>query len=285
MKILIVGGTRYFGIPMTNDLIEKGHDTTIATRGKAIDRFGDRVSRIIFNRLDENSIITAFHGKRYDVIIDKIAYSSDDRKHLLDHVRCDKYILMSTSSVYTDIHAGTAENEFRADRYPLRWCGRADGDYAEIKRQAECALVQHYPGQRYIAVRYPVVFGRNDYTGRLNFYIEHIQNGKPMYIDDMDSRISFIHENDAGLFLSHLVGSEITGPVNGCSEGDISRREIISRIEQRTGTKALLAPDGEPAPYNGSPEAAPLDTRIAAQTGVRVSDVREMFYRTIDGMA
>ncbi|MBP5605716.1 MAG: reductase [Ruminiclostridium sp.] len=285
MKILIVGGTRYFGIPMTNDLIEKGHDITIATRGKAIDRFGDRVSRIVFDRLDENSIITAFKGRSYDVIIDKIAYSSNDIKHLLDHVRCDKYILMSTSSVYTDIHADTGEHEFSADSYPLRWCGRADGDYAEIKRQAECALVQHYTGQKYIAVRYPVVFGRNDYTGRLNFYIEHIRNDRSMYIDDMDSRISFIHENDAGLFLSHLVGSEISGAVNGCSDGDISIREIINRIEQRLGKKALLAPDGEPAPYNGYPEFATLDTSLAVQTGFRFSDVRDMFYQTIDELA
>ncbi len=282
MKILIVGGTRYFGINMTNDLIEKGHDITIATRGKAKDRFGDRVSRTVFDRLDEDSIITAFQGKYYDVIIDKIAYSSNDIKHLLDHVRCDKYILMSTSSVYTDIHAYTEENEFRADSYPLRWGGRTDGDYAEIKRQAECALVQHYPVQKYIAVRYPVVFGRNDYTGRLKFYIEHIRTGKPMFIDDMDSRISFIHEQDASLFLSHLVDSEISGPVNGCSYGDISIREIISRIEQRTGNKAILNAEGEPAPYNGYPEFATLDTSIAGQTGFRFSDVREMFYKTID---
>jgi len=41
MKILVLGGTRFFGIHMVNDLIEKGHEVTIATRGITPDYFGD----------------------------------------------------------------------------------------------------------------------------------------------------------------------------------------------------------------------------------------------------
>ena len=52
MKILVLGGTRFFGIHMVNDLIEKGHDVTIATRGNTPDDFGDSVSRIRFERTD-----------------------------------------------------------------------------------------------------------------------------------------------------------------------------------------------------------------------------------------
>ena len=40
MKILILGGTRFFGIYTVEDLLEKGHDVTIATRGKAHDGYG-----------------------------------------------------------------------------------------------------------------------------------------------------------------------------------------------------------------------------------------------------
>lgn len=48
MKVLVLGGTRFFGIHMVKDLINKGYDITIATRGKTMDEFGDAVSRIIF---------------------------------------------------------------------------------------------------------------------------------------------------------------------------------------------------------------------------------------------
>lgn len=45
MKILVIGGTRFFGIHMVNELLEKGHDVTIATRGISSDEYGDKVKR------------------------------------------------------------------------------------------------------------------------------------------------------------------------------------------------------------------------------------------------
>ena len=48
MKILVIGGTRYFGIHMVNKLLEQGHAVTIATRGKTPDSYGDKVERITF---------------------------------------------------------------------------------------------------------------------------------------------------------------------------------------------------------------------------------------------
>ena len=33
MKILVIGGTRFFGIHMVNALLQRGYDITIATRG------------------------------------------------------------------------------------------------------------------------------------------------------------------------------------------------------------------------------------------------------------
>ena len=43
MNILVIGGTRFFGIHMVNELLIAGYDVTIATRGKASDSFGIRL--------------------------------------------------------------------------------------------------------------------------------------------------------------------------------------------------------------------------------------------------
>ena len=283
MRILVVGGTRFFGIPMMEKLIADGHDITMATRGRTPDSFGSSVERLVFDRLDEAGIAAALDGRSFDVVIDKIAYSSNDVRRLLDHVKCEKYVLMSTSSVYVDIGSNTPESAFAPESYPLRWCDRADSDYSEVKRQAECALVQHYPCQKYTAVRYPVVIGSNDYTGRLRFYAEKIIAKKPMYIDDPDSRISFIHEREAGEFLAYAAENNIYGPVNGCGSGDISPAEIVGYIEEKTGLKAVLSDKGEPAPYNGYPGYATLDTSKAKASGFVFSDVKKAVFRTIDG--
>lgn len=61
--------------------------------------------------------------------------------------------MMSSSAVYNDIHVNTSEDNFLAKRYSLKWCERPDYDYSEAKRQAKCAVVQHFPEQKYIASR------------------------------------------------------------------------------------------------------------------------------------
>ena len=94
MKILVIGGTRFFGIHTVNELIENGHDVTIATRGKTSDEYGDKVKRIIFERTNETSVREALTGTHWDVVIDKIAYCSNDIRYVMDVVDCDKYIYM-----------------------------------------------------------------------------------------------------------------------------------------------------------------------------------------------
>lgn len=84
MNILVIGGTRYFGIHMVNKLLEQGHDITIATRGKTPDSYGDRVKRIIIERTNEESMRKVLQGKYFDVVIDKIAYCSDDIRYVMD---------------------------------------------------------------------------------------------------------------------------------------------------------------------------------------------------------
>lgn len=64
MKILVIGGTRYFGIHMVNKLLEQGHEVTIATRGKTPDSYGDKVERITIQRTNEESMYRT-SGKKH----------------------------------------------------------------------------------------------------------------------------------------------------------------------------------------------------------------------------
>ena len=48
------------------------------TRGNASDNYGQRVNRIFIERTNEESVKKALEGKHFDVVIDKIAYCSND---------------------------------------------------------------------------------------------------------------------------------------------------------------------------------------------------------------
>lgn len=281
MKILVLGGTRYFGIPMVKELIKQGHDVTIATRQLTKDNYGDAVKRIKIERTDSKSMEQALKGKHFDVVYDKIAYCSNDIKYVLDIIDCDKYIHMSSTSVYEPKRINTKEEDFDAFEKELVWCDRFDYPYEEIKRQAERALWQNYGNRKWIAVRYPFAIGEDDYTQRLLFYVEHTMKTIPMNIDNLDCQMGFIRSDEAGKFLAYLVDKDFKGAINGSANGTISLREIIDYVEEKTGAKAVISVEGEDAPYNGEPEYS-INTEKAQALEFRFSQLKDWIFELLD---
>ena len=281
MRILMIGGTRYFGKYTIDALLKEGHEVTIATRGNAKDTYGERVQRVKLDRANGESVKAAIGGQHYDVIIDKIAYGSNDIPPVLDHVTCDRYIQMSTTSVYVQKHKDTKEEEYMPENWPLKWCSRNDYDYGETKRQAEAALVQVYGATQSVMVRYPFVVGEDDYSKRTLFYVQHVMEEKPMYIDNVDEQMGFIRSDEAGDFIAYLADKDFTGPVNGAAYGTASVREILDYVEEKTGKKAILSEDGEPAPYNGEC-AYSINVQKAEALGYRFSTLKDWLYDLLD---
>ena len=87
-----------------------------------------------------------------------------------------------------------------------------------------------YPERNWIAVRYHFAIGKDDYTKRLLFYVEHVMKSIPMYIDNLDCQMGFIRSDEAGKFMAYLVDKDFKGAINGSAEGTISLREIINSV-------------------------------------------------------
>lgn len=281
MKILVVGGTRFFGIPMVNALINAGHDVTVATRGNNALSFCGSVRHIVMDRTDTESVKRAVGDGSFEVVIDKVVYSSNDVRALLPNIKCDRYIQMSTCSVYAKDALLIGEKEFDAAAHPLVWADRTQ-DYGESKRQAERAAYEFMDAEKCVFVRYPIVLGENDYTGRLRFYVEHIMNESPMFVDDLDYGISFIHEKEAGEFIAFLACTDVCGPMNGCSKGIVKISELIGYIEKKTGKAAVYSKDGDVAPYNGLENDMSLDTQKARALGFEFSELGDWIYELMD---
>ncbi len=281
MDVLVIGGTRFFGIPMVEELIRRGANVTIATRGMTADSFGDRVDRLTLDLNAEESVRKALNHRHYNVVINKMGYGSNEIKWILESVACDRFIHMSTAGVYRLDHHEIAEEEFDGNSGELVWCRRGDLPYDEVKRNAERALCQAFPGCKSVCVRVPFVLGERDYTRRLYFYVEHVLTGKAMYIDNMDERFCVAQCREIGEFLAFLADSAFTGPINGCSGGLVSVRDILRYIEYRTGFPVRTDRLGDPAPYNGTRDNS-LCTMKARALGFHFMDVHEWLYQLID---
>lgn len=280
MNILVIGGTRYFGKRAVRALLSRGHSITLATRGLSPDDFADGVKRVILDRTSPDSVISNLGGESFDVIFDSIAYCSHDVECLLDNVECGRYVFTSSTAVYHK-HPNTVEWDYDPLDAPYIPCGRGELPYDEGKRQVERIVFQKYAGIPAAAVRFSFVISDDDYTGRLRFYVENILSTVPLYIDNLNAGMSFVHADEAGEFLSFICQSDFTGCVNGASRGVFSLREITDYVTEKTGRRLVISSNGVHAPYNGE-KGYSINTDKAKALGFSFSDIRDYMYALMD---
>ena len=190
-KVLVFGGTRYFGKRLVDLLLENGDQVTIATRGNVKDDFGNLVSRIQVDRASEKSMVENFSDSEiWDVIYDNICYSSNEAKIAMNLFKdkVKKYVFTSTMSVYGFGKQALVESNFDSTVYPIKMLNRSDTDYGEAKRMAEAYFIQNatFP---VTAPRFPIVLGLDDFTKRLHFHIERISKGQEIGFQSAEAKI------------------------------------------------------------------------------------------------
>ncbi|OEH93630.1 NAD-dependent epimerase/dehydratase family protein [Bacillus solimangrovi] len=279
-KILVLGGTRFFGKKLVELLIKNGEDVTIATRGKTNDPFQDTVKRLVIDREDYQSLKLVAGSQDWDIVYDNICYSPQAAMDAVSIFsgKVKQYILTSSQSVYGFEERKIIEEDFDPISYPIKTGVRSDFTYDEGKRLAEAVFFQKadFPVS---AVRFPIVLGTDDYTNRLLFHINHVSNETPIGIPNENALISFISSEEAAAFLHWLGKAQLRGPINACSTGEMSIQQIISIIEEAVGKKALteLEVSNEHMSPFGIAESWYLDNSKATHAGYNFQHINNWF--------
>lgn len=287
-KILVLGGTRFFGKRLVEHLIREREDVTILTRGNQADPFGDAVTRLQADRTDPAAIRNALGERTFDIVYDNIMFTPQEAEEAvaLFAGRTNKFIVTSTLAVYPFGDSPRVEGDFDPYSYALPESYPPKVDYGHGKQLVEAVLFQKAPFA-VAAVRFPIVLGHDDYTRRLHFHIEHVQQHLPLGIPYPEALLSFIRSDEAASFLAWLGRSELEGPVNASSYGEISTGEIVSLISQVTGKQALLLP--ETAKEHRSPFALPgswyMDASKADNAGFDFLHLRDWLPKLIQEIA
>jgi len=272
-KVLILGGTRFFGKRLTAKLLSQGSEVTIATRGITPDPFGDTVRRIVLDREDPDGMHKGLANGEWDVVYDQTCYAPGELADALRILKgkTKRYVFTSTMAVY-DHGQQKAESDFDPNTVPYTLGKRRDyvgmEGYTRAKREAEALLFDQATVPA-AAIRFPIVIGPDDYTLRLRFYVERVMSGTPIGVRDPNIRLSFISSEEAADFLYWAGKSDWTGPMNGASIGDVSHREIMTCIEKVAGTKGSFIANAERdnvSPYD-LPGSWTLDASKAAGLG------------------
>jgi nucleoside-diphosphate-sugar epimerase len=286
-RVLVLGGTQYFGKKLVQKLIENGDEVTIATRGSKSDPFGDKVKRLVVDREKKETMAAAFEDKEWDLVYDQSCFSPIEAMDTAEALKgkVGRYIFTSTQAVY---EFGTLhpEGNFDAYTYQIKYKSRKEypgyEGYKEAKRASEAVF--HQLGYfNVVSVRFPIVVSEDDYTERLKFHVDKILTGQPIGIPDPDLRYSFIHADEAASFLLEIGKSAFGGPINPGSAGDLSLREMVEKIAFLAHKEAIvenITTSGNVSPY-ALPGSWSIDTSLAEGLGYTFTDLNHLLDQLI----
>lgn len=287
-KVLILGGTKFFGKRLAEKLEELGADLTIATRGNSDVSFLKNAKHVKVDRSDKDSMERAFAESSWDVIYDQICFTPEQAEYAVEVFagKTKRYIFTSTLSVY-EMNEQAEKNETAFDpyTYQVNYEKNEKLNYGEGKRRAEAVFFQKadFP---VAAVRPPIVLGEDDYTERLHDHVRRVMNGSEIGIDDLQIKLSFVDSDDLAGFLLWSGDQDFTGPINASSPDQITLAELIDTVEKAAGKKAKITKGdkGTASPMN-FPVSFYQNTERAANLGYHFRPLSAWFQPLVELLA
>lgn len=291
-KVLILGGTGRMSYVLTNLCLENGDDVTIASRGRhKKDRLNGDVKHIIFDRLNEQQTKSRLKGKRFDVVFDCSGYVPQSVDWVLTTLHIGRYIYLSSFETYAHYHSGIAVKEedlsVKEKAFEQKILPGEKAWYSRGKYNSEILIANKYPCLNYAIVRIPFVMSLEDedyedsLSSRVMSYVKKVLNKEEINDKNLDLRYSFAENHEEAEFLYYLAACDYVGIVNFAAQGDISMREIIRYVEEKSGRKALYSSEAEALPFTKHPEVT-MDLSCCLNIGYTPLHLKDWIYKKID---
>jgi nucleoside-diphosphate-sugar epimerase len=278
MKILMIGGTRFFGKRFVQLMLDQGHSLTLLTRGQSADDFGNRVSRLIADRTDGQQLKNVIKSD-YDLVVDNMLMNAQEASDMISVVRdrIQHYVMTSTISVYDPKPDALHESDFQATTL------QPGDDYQQGKRSAEYILSQA-PFAVSI-MRIPLIVGRDDYTHRLLTHVRAVKENQRLYFPNCDAHFSYLHAQDAARALSWLCTEKPQGVFNIGAPNAWTLKELMAWIEQIVGKKFTFGEESDAHSPFGIPDDYFMNIDKAKKAGFQVEALENWMPSLIQKLA
>jgi nucleoside-diphosphate-sugar epimerase len=298
MRILVLGGTTFFGADIVRHSLAAGHAVALFTRGQTRPDFWNRVEHIQGDRADRTAFADRLASERFDAVIDNIAYTAEDVESALDALggRAGRYVLTSTGAAYR--YASGALSPLDEDTVDLDYTppgyNPADRNwqYAQGKVDAERATRQG--SIPWTVIRPPVVLGPYDPTLRGWFYLQRLMDGGPLLLREgglSSFRLAYSDDLARAYLLALQTEKAIGGTYNICQPEAITLRLLCETAAVALGQPAdLVSVPGEVldrvglsgGPYAGQVNFLPVIDRAVRDLGYQPTPFKTWLARTVE---
>ncbi|WP_016950568.1 NAD-dependent epimerase/dehydratase family protein [Anabaena sp. PCC 7108] len=197
MRILIIGGTRFIGVYLTQLLLETGHEVVFFNRGNSPAPMG--VGQIIGDRTDSSQLKAKLSPENFDVIFDNNGRELADTQPLAEifQGRVQHFVYMSSAGVY-----------LKSDQMP-----HLEGDAVDPKsrhkgkHETEAYLQQS--GIPFTSIRPTYIYGPKNYNELEGWFFDRIVRDRPIPIPGNGMHITQLgHVKDLAQAMTQVIGNE-----------------------------------------------------------------------------
>ena len=183
MRILVLGGTKFVGPPLVQELLKNGHEVTLFHRGKTFDSRTEGASSIVGNREQLADYRGEFGKLQPDVVLDMIPYTQSESRELMTVMKgvTPRIVALSSVDVYLAYGRLHRTEPGRAVQVPLREGSPLRQTYGpEGARYDKLSVEQFVMGSDEIAgtvLRLPAIYGPKDPGYRFRRFIKPMVDG------------------------------------------------------------------------------------------------------------
>ncbi|MEB3275839.1 MAG: NAD-dependent epimerase/dehydratase family protein, partial [Cyanobacteriota bacterium] len=194
MKILVMGGTRFVGKPLVEQLLAEGHTLTLFTRGNQPIPAG--VEHLQGDRSSAEGL-AALHGRSFDVIVDSSGRSLDDSRAVIEQTGAPshRFVYVSSAGVYADSELWPLDEDSPSDP-SSRHSGKLDTE-AWLRAQ----------GIPFTSFRPTYIVGPGNYNPVESWFFDRIVHGRPVPLPGDGSTITQLgHVRDLAGAMARCIG-------------------------------------------------------------------------------
>jgi len=208
VRVLVLGGTRFLGRHIVNELALRGHRVVCFHRGETTCELPEGVREI---HGDRNADLRAADAERWDAIVDTSGYRPEQLERSLE-LRTGRYLFVSSASAYADMSApGVTEEAPTIEAFDPSDEAQS---YGGNKAACERLVLVRYPHDA-IVVRPGLIAGKWDPTGRFTYWCTRMLRGGRVLAPGKPNRsIQFIDAADIARFTAHALANDVTGVFN-----------------------------------------------------------------------
>jgi nucleoside-diphosphate-sugar epimerase len=199
MRVLIMGGTRFIGVYLTQLLVEKGHEVVLFNRGNRPIPSLQGVGQIIGDRTDPTQLKEKLSSENFDAIFDNNGRELTDTQPLAEifQDRVQHFVYMSSAGVY-----------LKSDQMP-----HIEGDAVDPKsrhkgkHETEAYLSQQ--GLPFTSIRPTYIYGPHNYNDLESWFFDRIVRDRPIPIPGNGLHITQLgHVKDLAKAMTHVLGNQ-----------------------------------------------------------------------------